>query len=687
MFRERLTILAVVLAQAAALGLLAGEVAPLTEAEKKAEEQKLIAVLQGNSEGFDKDVACRRLAVIGSKDAIPALAAMLADANLYDVARYGLETIPDPAADDALRAALGKVKGKQLVAVCRSIAKRRDVKAVDELARLLGDADVDVASAAAIALGAVGDANATKVLQQALSGAPAAVRPAVGEGCLAITDTLLAQGKRDEAMALADRVRAAELPPYMRAGGLRAAVLARQAAGVPLIIEHLKGEDKEMLRAALGVARQLPGPEATKALAAELDKVPTDRRIMLIQAIGDRRDPAALPGILEQVKSGEKVVRAAALRILGQISDASAVPVLLQSAMDADDEVARAAKATLAGLRGKEVDSSVLAVLDKDDPKARRLALEIVGERRIAAAVPALIKATTDADKEIRLAAIRVLSDMGGPGVPAALFKAAEDADKDVRTAAMKGVGATGAAEDLDKLIAMLVKQKEAQELQAAEGAVGAVLARIPDKEVCADKLLASMAQAEAPVKCALLRTLRATPTPKALGAVRAATKDANNDVKEAAIRALCEWQAAEAAPDQLEMAKGAANATHKVLALRGYMSLIRDNKDIPAEKKLAMCKEAAALAQRDDEKKLLLGAVATVPALETLAMVTPHLDGAARNEAAVAAVTIGEQIVQGNPTEVGDAMRKVLEFVQNRDLKRRATDVLNRAQKAAKKK
>ena len=683
MFRVRLAILAVLLAQT---GLLfAGETAPLTDAEKKAEEQKLIAVLTGNAEGYDKDVACRRLAVIGSKDAVPALAALLADPNIYDVARYGLENIPDPAVDEALRAALGKVQGKQLVAVCRSIGKRRDAKAADELAKLLGNADVDVASAAALALGQIGDANATKILQQALTGAPAAVRPAVGEGCLTITDGLLAAGKRDEAAAIADRVRAAEMPPHIRSGALRAAVLARQAAGVPLIIEALKGEDKELIRMALTCARQLPGPDATKALAAELSSVATDKRVLLVYAVGDRRDPAALPAILEQVKGGEAVVRAAALRILGQISDASAVPVLLAAAVDPDEAISRSAKATLAGLRGKEVDAAILAALDKGNPVTQRLALEIIGERRIASATPALIKAADDVNKDIRITAMRVLSDLGGPGAVAALFKTADDADKDIRGAAVKALGALAGAEDLDKLLAILVKQKDAQELQTAEAAVGSVIARIPEKQACAEKLLAPLAQAEAPVKCALLRTLRATPSLKALETVRTATKDANNDVKETAIRTLCGWQGPEAASEMLEMAKGSANATHKILALRGYLGLVAD-KSIPADKKLAMCKEAAALATRDDDKKLLLGALANVPALEALNMAVPLFDGVTRNEAAAAAISIGDQIVQQNPAEVAAAMKTAVDVLQNRDLKRRANDLLNRA-KAVKKK
>ena len=51
--------------------------------------------------------------------------------NLY--ARFGLEGIPDPAVDEALREAATKLQGRQLVGVIDSIGQRKDAKAVDLL--------------------------------------------------------------------------------------------------------------------------------------------------------------------------------------------------------------------------------------------------------------------------------------------------------------------------------------------------------------------------------------------------------------------------------------------------------------------------------------------------------------------------------------------------------------------------
>jgi len=114
---------------------------------------KLIAILKDPSASvYAKAKACQRLAVTGDRTAVPALAALLSDRQLSHYARFGLEPIPDPAVDEALRAALGKAKGELLVGVINSIGHRKDAKALHALARFLHDADSEVAKAADAAL-------------------------------------------------------------------------------------------------------------------------------------------------------------------------------------------------------------------------------------------------------------------------------------------------------------------------------------------------------------------------------------------------------------------------------------------------------------------------------------------------------------------------------------------------------
>ena len=111
------------------------------QASPKDQEAKLIAVLKSDAPRKAKADACRELGRVGTRDAVAPLAALLCNEELSHMARYGLEPIPDPSVDTALRDALDKVKGRLEVGVIGSIGVRRDPKAVPALVKRLGDSD------------------------------------------------------------------------------------------------------------------------------------------------------------------------------------------------------------------------------------------------------------------------------------------------------------------------------------------------------------------------------------------------------------------------------------------------------------------------------------------------------------------------------------------------------------------
>jgi hypothetical protein len=88
-------------------------------------------------------------------------------------------------------------------------------------------------------------------------------------------------------------------------------------------------------------------------------------------------------------------------------------------------------------------------------------------------------------------------------------------------------------------------------------------------------------------------------------------------------------------------------------------------------------------LAERDEEKKLVLGALGGVPMAEALALVVPFLDNpATKDEASAAALAIGEKLAGSHPAEVAQAVKKVLKATKNQDLLKRAEELLGRTQR-----
>jgi HEAT repeat protein len=195
-------------------------------------QAELIAVLKNSGASLkDRADACRELALVGGKDAIAPLADLLGDEALSHMARYGLEPNPDPAVDEAFRAALGKVKGRPLVGVIGSVGVRRDARAVEALAGLLKSDDPEAAHASALALGRIGNAAATGALEGAFEKASDADRPAVTEGLLRCAEAFAAQGKKDEALKIYDKLNSPKSPPQVRDGASRKARMLRQEEG------------------------------------------------------------------------------------------------------------------------------------------------------------------------------------------------------------------------------------------------------------------------------------------------------------------------------------------------------------------------------------------------------------------------------------------------------------------------
>ncbi len=546
-----------------------------------AQEAKLLAVLRSKATLQEKSAACRQLSRIATKEAVPTLAALLADEKLSHMARYALEPIQDPSVDDALRAALGKVQGRPRLGVIGSLGVRRDAKAVDALAGLLGEADA--AQAAARALGNIGTLAAAKALQAALPDASGGKQLAVCEGLLRCAEALAADGQKAPSQAIYDRLRGvADAPHQVRAAALRGAILARGKEGVPLLVEALHDANYAQAAAAVRSAMESPDSEITDALVAELPKVPAERRGLLILALADRGDPRVAPAVLKASRGSDERLRLLAFRALKRVGDASCVPALLDAAVTGDDAMSPAAMESLESLQDKAVDDQLVSRLEKAQGKMRLVLIELVGRRRTTAAADAL-------------------------------WLAADDADPAVRAAALVGLGAVIETGELPKLIARLAATKSDREAAALDKALCEVGLRSEDREAATALIAAALPTAAGPVKTRILETLNVVGGATSLETVAAAARSNDRELRDAAFRVLGQWKSADAAPVLLELHNTVNDTRLKIRAIRAYIRIARQF-DMPAESRAAMCRTALKIADRDADKRLVLEVLLRYP-------------------------------------------------------------------------
>ncbi|HYW78701.1 MAG TPA: HEAT repeat domain-containing protein [Thermoguttaceae bacterium] len=728
---HKIVLLAVCLTMAVPTLLLAQQSPPA-----EGDETQLLAVLESDAPLFEKGKACQRLAVIGTNASVPVLAKFLGDPEMAHYARTGLEAIPDSSVDDALRDAMGRLEGQLLAGVVGSVGMRRDAKAVEGLIALLGNSDASVAAAAAWALGRIATPDAIDALRESLDGSPT-LRVAAADACLTVADTFTAQGKLSEAGAIYDTLRKAELPKHIEIAALLGSLRTQEATRLPLLAECLAAEDQDLFRTALAMAHELPGEEVTSALVAQLSNLaeaaapepaakiltivkaeyggadtwvdvtpqvtamvggnglsvtvgndlaggdpirgtrkslrlvytidderhavdipeketieieghmtPHPRQAQIISVLGDRGDMAALPVVVEAAKSGPWDVRLSAIRVLATLADASAVPVLLETALTAEGEAATAARESLVQLSTEGVDDALVAALKEKTGSPLLVVVELVGRRGIGSAA-------------------------------ATLSKLADSDEEQLRTAAIRALGVTVAIEDLSALIDRMVDPKTPDTAVAAKEALTKACLRMPDRDACAAKLLDRMTGTVA-VQSDLLDLLGVVGGEKALQGVATQARQGTDEIQDAATRVLGEWMSPDAAPVLLDLAK-TGPSKYSIRCLRGYIRIIRQF-GLPAEERLAMCREALAAAGRDDEKRLVLDAVTRIASPEALSLVEAHMADAALKEAAIAAaVSIAEKIVDTEPAAVARAMAKAVQTTDS-DLAAQAKTLLRRA-------
>ncbi|MCY2990369.1 MAG: HEAT repeat domain-containing protein [Planctomycetota bacterium] len=613
----------------------------------------LVAILKdANAPIFDKAKACQRLASIGTPDAIPALVALLPDEKLNLYARYGLEGIPDPAVDAALRAATKTLAGRPLVGVINSIGQRKDVGAVELLKGLLGNADSAVVSAAAGALGRIGTPEAVGILKDALA-KDSKVKGCIADGCLAAAEVQAAGGKKSEALGLYGTVVQADVPDFVKAAALRGQFRLQGAEAKDLLLTQIRSKEEAFFNVGLAVAREMPGADVARALAGELEKLPPERQALLLLALGDRQEPAPMPLVLAATKSESAAVREAAVRVLAKFGDASAVAVLLGAALGGGT-VADSAKEGLKSLAaGQEVDAAIAAKLTGADAKAKVVLFELVGVRRIMAAEPAIRAALADADESVKLTAIVAL-------------------------------GQLIELKDFDLLTSRALAGANEKEIAAAQAALRTAAMRMGDRDGCAAKLAASLKTASAANREYLLELLGKVSGQKALEIVVGASQSDDAALKEAATKVLGEWVNADAAPALLDIAKTDKEAKYQVRALRGYIRIARQLQ-LPTETRFAMFRTAMEVARRDDEKKIALDILTRIPSPATLELAVSYLDQQKLKAAAAdAAVKIAAKVSK-NPKAVAAAMQKVVDAGVTGNPGARAKQLLDQAQAALK--
>jgi HEAT repeat protein len=613
-----------------------------------AEEARLIETVHSEHSLQEKDAACARLKNIGTAACVPALAALLTDDQLSHSARYALESMPIPEAGQALLNALGKTSGSNQVGIIHSLAMRHDSAAAPQLGALMASDDSEVAVAAAQALGRIGGPQAIPSLEAAASGSTGAVHRAQIDALLACAYRFLKDGmspvmnryEHQMASTIFQRIYDGEKGEDARLAAFRGLILASGERGVALMTDAIAGADAPSQGAALQLAVNIKGAAATQALSDLLPKVQPPVQIALLQCLTQRGDPSAMEPVARLADSQDADVRVAAITALGDLGDNSVALLLARKAASAPGAERDAARQALRDLRRGPV---TVALLDS-----------------LAGAAP-----------DVQLELFGALDSRGDRSAAPKILELAPKETGAVRSAAFQALASLAGAAQIPKLVQLVINDRTGDVRSQAAETLGAICQRNQSKLSPLDvqPVVSAVQTAPLEARLALMPVCGALTGAPAREALRAAMRDPEPQVREAALRALCDTRDGELLPELVKIASASAEQKARVLAIRGCVRLATQEEGVKLSnaQKLDAFKTIIDARLDDPEKRLILSALSTVADDQALALATPMLqDPAVASDAAQAVIHIADAISARHPAEAGAALKKVLAMTIN---------------------
>ena len=601
-------------------------------------EESLIKILQSPAASpRAKGEACAQLKLMGTARSVQALAPLLLDEQLSHSARYALESMPDPAAGKALLRALTRTSGLMQEGIINSLAVRGEPAAVPQLAILLSKPDEGAAIAAAGAMGRIGGRKALASLQTAALKSTNSLHYAVVDGILMCANRMLDAGKPAAALKAFESLYSCEKADRIRLAAFRGMILASGTKGIALMTNAIAGNDRMIQSAALRLASEMNGAEASSALTGLLPQVPPPIQIALIECLARRGDFAALPTIAKLADSPDSSVRIASITAMEVLGDDSVVPLLAEKAASSTGAERKAARQSLLELNRGPVTRQLLAALKTAAPEVEPELILALGGRGDQSAVPTLLN----------------LANSGN---------AAESAT------ALQALGMLADATQIPRLVRLVADARTDESRSAAADALAAIYDRVqsPDRPVEVDALVKTVETGEVDARLALLPVCSELTQEPVRDALRAAAVDKDARVRDAAIHALCDTRDGELLPDLLKLACDKDGTSSRPLAIRGCVRLAtqEENVKLSNEKKLQILTDILNAPLDTPEKRVVLSGLGAVADEGSLALATKLLaDPAVQEEAEQAVIQLAGTLASGHPSEVRMALNKVLDL------------------------
>jgi HEAT repeat protein len=597
-------------AEYALQGLAVYVTAPGRETERSAYVGALGHLLQGPLSPGQSEFLLGRLQIAGRSESVGVISRFLTDDRLSEPAAGALVAIGD-GAEGALLAALPGSGGNSRVTIVQSLGVLRSREAVVPLMGVARSEETRLRIAALYALSNIGDPRTADLLAKAAAEGPPGVRNEVTSCYILLARRESAMGNPGGALAIGEKLYGSRYvpdEPQVRAAGLSLIVDAKGEKATDDLIAASADSSRQIRSAALRLAGRIPGESSTRSWIASLGRQGT--RSDIIAMLGARGDASAYPAILSALGDSSARVRMAAIEAAVRLKGPAAVAPLL---------------------------SHLERTREAPDAGAVRQALDILPADSVAPSVVSSLTRVTTPSCVMLIEYLAKIRDV--PSAP--LLALARGSDAPIRLAALKALGAVGKDTDREELTRLVLESTNETDRAAAQKSLVSVCIRTTDPEKRAETALSAYKGATPAQRVSLLRVIGSLGSRSALALASGELRSKDPELRDAAIRALASWPSLDAFDTLLVVARGRESLNLRVIALRGAVRMV-ESAHVPAATAARYHARTLAAAERPEEKRLVIGALANLRSGDALGLVIPYIGSDSLGlDAAMAALTI----------------------------------------------
>jgi hypothetical protein len=481
-----------------------------------------------------------------------------------------------------------------------------------------------VTKEALLALGRISNAESIRIVQRSLAAGPEGSRADAAAACLLAAEMQMHGGNVQTAIALYDAVRNANVPSVYRLGATSGAIAGRKAAGVDLLVQSLKSEERELRNVALLTARRACTEQLAGALIAQVDAARPDVQAQILEAMADCHNARSVQTVRAKAASDSTYVRQSAFRAFAKLGDSSDAGLLLTGFLSASSPAeSSAAFETIAHMKGPDIDDLILKNLASATDATTKIALlDLIDARSPLSAAKELLRQAADPDPKVSLAAFRAMRSVVG-------------------------------FDQLPGVIALTRTAKDGPRRAAAETALFYSATRSADGGPSGDLLLRELTGSHDDLdKASWIRTLSSMGYTKALPAITPSLRDPNSWLVNVTVDNLSKWPGPAPVDDLLGFVESTSAAPLRERALKGAVQLATtagNAHQTPPATVTAWFQRAGRAAHSTTEKRIVLSALGRWTEVESIRLLVPYLDDAeVRTDAASAIVTAAAPVAQG---------------------------------------